>query len=226
MGFGTELKRLREKTGLSAQKMADLLDVDADRLRKWEQRDLTPRYEDRQKIEVFFGMDLDAIAKLSAIDKFLKVPNQEVSFIEKRRTLKNSNIITGIPFYDVDFAAGADIQFYDDKHMIKPAYVMDIPEFSGCVAFRAYSDSMDPLIKSGSILFGTKIDDWIVHLEYGQIYGVVCTDQRRYLKYIKKSKKESNFLLRSENKHYEDFEIPKDKIRNVWLIHGWINKRT
>ena len=225
MGFGGELKKLREKAGISAQKMADMLAIDADRMRKWEQRDLTPRFNDRQKIEAFFGMSLDEIAKLSSIEKFLKVPNEGSSFIEKRRILKNSNITTEIPFYDVDFAAGGGVEFYDDNHIITPDYMMDIPEFAGCSAFRAYSDSMDPLIKSGSILFGTKINDWISHLEYGQIYGIVCTDQRRYLKYIKKSKKESSFMLKSENKHYDDFEVPKNKVRNLWLIHGWINKR-
>lgn len=131
-----------------------------------------------------------------------------------------------VPYYDVDFAAGGDIQTFEDGR-ITPAYYMDVPEFSGCTAFRAYSDSMEKLIKSGSILFGTKIEAWLEHLEYGQIYGIVCTDGRRYLKYIRKAKKHSShFLLRSENKEYDDFDIPKKAIRNVWLVHGWLNKRT
>lgn len=131
-----------------------------------------------------------------------------------------------VPYYDVDFAAGGDILTFEDGR-ITPAYYMDVPEFSGCTAFRAYSDSMEKLIKSGSILFGTKIEAWLEHLEYGQIYGIVCTDGRRYLKYIRKAKKHSShFLLRSENKEYDDFDIPKKAIRNVWLVHGWLNKRT
>ncbi len=32
---------------------------------------------------------------------------------------------------------------------------MDIPEFAGCTAFRTYNNSMERLIKSGDILFGT-----------------------------------------------------------------------
>jgi phage repressor protein C with HTH and peptisase S24 domain len=131
-----------------------------------------------------------------------------------------------VPYYDVDFAAGVDIMMFDDSS-VTPAYYMDIPEFSGCKAFRAYSDSMEKLIKSGSILFGTKEASWLEHLEFGQIYGIVCTDGRRYLKYIRRAENNSEyFLLRSENKDYDDFEIPKRVIRSIWLIHGWLHRRT
>ncbi len=131
-----------------------------------------------------------------------------------------------IPFYNVDFAAGGDVMMFDDGS-VTPAYYMDIPEFYGCTAFRAYSDSMEKLIKSGNILFGTKEVSWLEHLEYGQIYGIICTDGRRYLKYIRRAENHKEYLLlRSENKDYDDFEIPKNLIRSIWLIHGWLNRRT
>jgi phage repressor protein C with HTH and peptisase S24 domain len=144
---------------------------------------------------------------------------QEIKLSERK---KNQIIYT-----DVDFSAGTSIEFFDDNQMIQSAYTMDIPEFKGTIAFRAYGDSMEPSIKSGSIVFATKIEDWTSHLEYGQVYGIVCNDNRRYLKYIRRSKKEAtHFLLKSENEFYDDFELPKDKIKNIWLIHGWLNKRT
>lgn len=133
-----------------------------------------------------------------------------------------------VPYYDVDFTAG-DIEVYDDNNAIQPAYLMDIPEFAGCTAFRVFSNSMERLIISGSILFGTKVKEWAEHLEYGQIYGIVCNDKRRYLKYIRKAphKDDTHFLLRSENvEEFDDFTIAKNKIKSVWLIHGWLNKRT
>lgn len=131
-----------------------------------------------------------------------------------------------VPFYELDFAAGNQIEMIDSSS-IKPEYYMDIPEFYGCTAFRAYSDSMAPMIRSGSILFGTKINEWRRHLEFGQIYGIICMDGRRYLKYIRRDRElpKERFLLRSENQQYDDFEIPLDDIRSIWLIHGWINKR-
>ena len=141
------------------------------------------------------------------------------------RLPKNTKGSTQVPFYDVDFAAGNDIEMFESDH-IQPAYYMDVPEFSGCSAFRAYSDSMEGVIKSGCVLFATKVLNWNEHLEYGQIYGIVCNDGRRYLKYIRRSENKDTFLLRSENNSYDDFELPVKSIRGIWLIHGWINKRT
>ncbi|HYD90250.1 MAG TPA: helix-turn-helix transcriptional regulator [Flavobacterium sp.] len=76
MGFGLDIKRLREEVPISAQRLADKIGIDADRLRKWEQKDLTPRLEDVQKIESFFGMELSALQKLKSIKNFLKVPHE------------------------------------------------------------------------------------------------------------------------------------------------------
>lgn len=130
-----------------------------------------------------------------------------------------------IKFYDTDFAMG-QIDFIDDVNSIKPAYVMDIPEFAGCTAFRGYSESMMPLITPGAILFGMRIEEWRSHLEPGQVYGIVMTDKRRYLKYIRRSVKPlTHYLLKSENPDFDDFEIPMKDIKSIWLIYGWMNKR-
>lgn len=130
-----------------------------------------------------------------------------------------------IPFFDGGFVTG-DNEMYNNEG-VKADYYMDIPEFSGCTAFRAYGDSMEEIIHSGDIVFANRIENWQLHLEYGQIYSIICTDNRRYLKYIRKSETETtHFLLRSENKEYDDFLIPKSEIKHIWLIRGWMNKRT
>lgn len=130
-----------------------------------------------------------------------------------------------IPFYNADFIAGNAELYYDDE-TIYPEYYMDVPEFSGSTAFRAYGDSMEPRIKSGNILFGKKLENWMSHVEYGQIYGITCKDGVRYLKYIRKHENKEYFLLKSANPDYDDMDIPKSDIKNVWLINGWIDKRT
>lgn len=140
-----------------------------------------------------------------------------------KKKLQSNNLIK---FFDIDFAAG-DIEFFDDINTITPAYTMDIPEFNGCYAFRTYNNSMEKLIYSGDILFGTPEDDWFESLEYGQIYGIVCHNKRKYLKYIRKAvgKEDSHYLLKSENPEYDDFTLAKNKIKSIWLIHGWLKKR-
>lgn len=74
MAFGREIKRLRDSIHLSAQKLADLIGIDAERLRKWEQKDLNPREEDLARIEQFFGLPLEEIMKLDNLRAAQMVP--------------------------------------------------------------------------------------------------------------------------------------------------------
>lgn len=74
MSFGKEMKRLREEANMSVQKIADMIGVNADRWRKWEEKDLKPRMEDGIIIEAFFGMGIRDLTKLESIKEFLKVP--------------------------------------------------------------------------------------------------------------------------------------------------------
>lgn len=160
--------------------------------------------------------------------------NEDTPTIDKENSLsesirKHTNYKPGsglIPMYNVDFIAGTAFDAVENP-LTKPDYYMDIPDFRGCTAFKAYSDSMEGLIKSGSILFGTKVEHWNDYLEYGQIYGIVCVDGRKFLKYIKRYKEapKDYFLLASENDFYEDFEMPKKFIRSIWLVHGHLTKR-
>lgn len=170
-----------------------------------------------EKFANFYNIDINLLRDISTEN------NSDITKFTNKKS-KNDKLV---PFYDIDFAAGNALTLVDNTQ-VTPDYYMDVPEFSGCTAFRAYSDSMEKLIKLGSILFGTKVDEWQIHLEYGQIYVIICTDGRRYLKYIKKHPEQSSnfFLLKSENDFYDDFDIPKKSIRSIWLIHGWLNKRT
>lgn len=157
----------------------------------------------------------------------------EVSYLAKSKLIRNPLLKTvrghgndPVKYYDKDFAAGS-VVFYEDN-VEKPAYEMKIPAFSGCIAFNVFGDSMEHLIKGGSIVFGRKLETWRRYLEFGQIYGIVMKDDQRFLKYIRKSLEDARhcFLLKSENARYDDFEIPKEDIHNIWLIEGWMLKRT
>ncbi|RYD53128.1 MAG: hypothetical protein EOP52_03025 [Sphingobacteriales bacterium] len=104
-----------------------------------------------------------------------------------------------VPYYDYDFIMGDGVGFANGNSEA-PVYTMKIQGFPHCISFPTFGDSMESRIKSGSIVFA-RIIEWKDHLEYGQIYGVVMNDNRRYLKYIRKSKEndKTHFLLRSES---------------------------
>jgi len=215
-----DMKRIRKLGKLSQEEFAEKLDLTREMVSNME-TGKNPISKSTQILLREIESEIISQSQVSTVRE-----NDTIYTVGKSKFLRTKK--TGlIPYYDSDFAAG-DIEFYDDNSHLKPSYYMDIPEFSGCTAFRAYSDSMEKLIKSGNILFGIKLDDWQSHLEYGQIYGIVMKDRRRYLKYIRRSKNDSEkkFLLKSENEHYDDFEVPKEKIKNIWLIEGWLNRRT
>jgi len=109
VGFGGDIKKLREGAGISVQKLADKIGVNADRLRKWEEKDLTPRFDDAQTIEAFFGMDLAKISQLKSIKEFIIVPHHG-TFIQKRNNLKNNSTKKGIPFYDAPGSTQEPVQ--------------------------------------------------------------------------------------------------------------------
>lgn len=133
-----------------------------------------------------------------------------------------------IPVLDIDIAAAdSNTEMYDDKGQ-HPVDYLYVPEFAGCTAVNCYSDSMEPLINKGARMFIIKVDGWKKVLEYGQVYVVGLKDGRRFLKYIKRSKEDhtKNFLLVSHNVDYEEFEVPKDEIKSIWMVEGYMNKRT
>lgn len=223
------LKQVRKEFKIGQQILADKLGIERTSLSSIEnfrENRKVPNVT-RYILEKEYGINGDwfetgqgeMIKASSSLDVFR--PEGRITSLNTNRRKKAALI----PFYNADFMAGKGEMLYDDG-TIYPEYYMDVPEFSGCTAFRAYSDSMETRIKSGNILFGTKLDDWKSHLEYGQIYGITCTDGRRYLKYIRKANDEKMFLLKSENPNYDDFTLPKDKINNIWLIEGWLDKRT
>lgn len=76
MAFGNHLKKLREACGMSAQEIADRLDVKAERLRKWEQFDRLPKQEDIIKIEKEFGVPMEKIMLLDKMPEVLKSPKK------------------------------------------------------------------------------------------------------------------------------------------------------
>lgn len=129
-----------------------------------------------------------------------------------------------VPFYNIEILTKNFNKIENNE--IEPEYYIYVPEFIGCYAFNFNTDSMEDIINNGAILFAKKITQWKLHLEYGRIYVIITSDGRKYLKYIRKSQEnKDNYLLRSYNANYEDFEIPKSAINDIWLVNGWINRK-
>lgn len=191
---------------------------------------LEPSRSFMEKFYKFYNMEpLENLSK-NALHEPSQVYQKEKITLSPEGKVKRNKVLSGfnqVPYYDVDFIAGTNLETID-AGAIEPSYYMSVPIFKDCAAFNCYSDSMQPLIQKGNIIFCTHVNDWQDVLEFGQIYAISLHDNRRFLKYIVRheSKSDTHFLLRSENNHYDTFEVPKSKIKGIWLVHGWMNKQT
>lgn len=229
MGFGLEIKRLREGTGMSAQKFATLIGVDAERLRKWEQKDFAPRDEDRTAIENFFGMRLEQIMKLKYFPDELK--NAE-PYLEKRRKLKNINDNT-LTYYDVGASAGKahSAEILPVKKTEGVLHISDL--FKGSeYAIRISGNSMTPNYPSGAIIGIREIHD--KQITPGSVY-VIEKESDLWIKrlfYKDDNQASGIFQCVSDNtmKHengprqgrlyYPSFDIPVDNVRKLFKVTG------
>ncbi len=128
-----------------------------------------------------------------------------------------------IPFYETTIEGHPEKRYSGE--VLTPTYHMYIPEYIGCIAFRAYSDAMANIIQPRDILFGKRINTRQSSIEFGFIYSLYTYDGDFFLRYVNECKNDPNsFLLECENKKYEASYIRKDKIRSIVLMKGWINK--
>lgn len=130
--------------------------------------------------------------------------------------------VRALPFYEVDVTAGNVNRIFDGTEI--PRETLLVPGFADCdFAVPVSGHSMYPKISNGDIIICKQINDLEV-VEYGQIYLIV-TDERRMVKYLRKSTQPGMVLLVSENnERFDDFEIPAAKIRRLYLVKGWVNK--
>jgi transcriptional regulator with XRE-family HTH domain len=70
MAFGKKIRELRDEASITAEQLADYIGIKVERLRKWEQKDTTPK-KDMEQIELFFNLTLGEVMQLSSIRKYV-----------------------------------------------------------------------------------------------------------------------------------------------------------
>lgn len=200
-----DLQALRQKYNKSQEEIADIIGKERTTYTRIEK-------SGRLKSEYY---NLLKIA-FPDLDDFRDTSNMSV--LRK----SNSKYNTKTPVYEIDFMGGLGSAL--ELGTTNPDYYVEIPEFNGCTAFRIFGNSMEPLIKSGSLVFAKKIDNWKEYIELGQIYGIVLKDGRRICKKVKKSPQEGYLRIISENPDFDEDVIRIKDVSSIWLIHGWIVK--
>ena len=132
----------------------------------------------------------------------------------------SENTRKGTLIYDIDATCGTDgraLEFTDEKVIGS----IDAPEINphSQIIF-ASGVSMQPLIYSGDRIVIRKIESWD-YFNYGQVY-LIITNEYRLIKRVRRHPKdeENLILLRSENKEYDDIDLPKKEILYLYLVEN------
>lgn len=157
-----------------------------------------------QKVNDKLGIKLDKMSNL------MHEPDSEY--------VVNEITNVAVPIYMTEFAAGTMKELIDRKDVHFPVGYLSIPEVSGCDAIiRNRGESMSPRIRDGDWLGIKYVDNWQEWLAMDYIYAIE-TDNFQLVRNIKKGSKGDTFKIISFNKEYDEDEIPKKVIRDVWAV--------
>lgn len=138
-------------------------------------------------------------------------------------TVETPNLLGKVPYFDIDVTAGNVQLFHDSKEIATDYYSVpkEIQDVDFC--FKVRGDSMYDKILPGAIVFVKQISD-ISIIEFGQVF-VIVTAEQRMVKYVRRhpTRPDDMVLLRSHNNHYDDIDLPKEKITNLLLVKGYLN---
>lgn len=137
---------------------------------------------------------------------------------------KVSKNTTTIPIYDTIATAGANENISQLNE--QPAYYDSIRGYEDCdFGIHIYGNSMYPTIESGCLILCKKINDKQIIL-FGEIY-LLRTSDYLLVKRLRKSPKNGSIECHSDNiesEQYDSFDLPIDKIKELYLVKGIIKK--
>lgn len=234
MAFGKEIKRLREKAKMSAQSFADSCGIDAERLRKWEQRDIDPRHDDAFKIEEAYGVAIDDFIKLKSLPRVQNIPNEnilqeaEIPYNQRRLLNKNKAETVLVPLINVKAQAGYRKSYNNTDFLNTMELYPIVPGIDPHGAiwryFQVDGDSMLDFLNDGDYVLGSQVpkEDW-AELKDFLVY-VIVTDDLVTVKHVAKRKQGKELVLIPKNESFDQVAINMDTVKEIWKYRrhiGW-----
>lgn len=126
----------------------------------------------------------------------------------------------GVPYFDVDFAAGFG-DMTNDQTILPTNNIVFAPFRDATCWCNVTGHSMEPRINHGDII---ALKECTVNdIQYGEIYAVVL-DTFRTIKILRKSPDPDKFLFVPINKDYDEQEFDKSRILKIYGVMGAISK--
>lgn len=213
------LNRIKEAKKLSSDKeLADFLGITKQTLANWRSRN-TLDYDlvftkcvDIDPTWLITG-ESNTNHAYSQIESPVKTVSEPVAEYGKKK---------GYPLlpFDAFGGNGDDTAVGVDFSKIQERYV--VPLFEGSkidFMIPVRGSSMYPKYNSGDVVACRLIKD-LLYVQWNKTYVIDTYSQGTMIKRLKKSNNEETVICKSDNKDYEEFEIPKSDIRNIAIVAG------
>jgi hypothetical protein len=128
------------------------------------------------------------------------------------------------PLLELEAFAGVGDSFTAGTEMGSLTERFVIPSFEGVhidFMIKVRGSSMYPKYNSGDVVACRLIKE-ILYLQWNKVYVIDTFSNGVMIKRLKKGDDEATITLKSDNKDYDDFNIPKTDIRNIALVVGVI----
>lgn len=164
--------------------------ISYDKIAKWVQGKGFPKIDDYKIITAYFGEDKDIIGNSS-----------NIPLVDAEAIAGNGNFITQINEVDVI-----------DKYRI--------PEFRDIdFMIKIKGSSMYPKYSAGDTVACRVLND-PKFIQWNKTYVIGTREQGILCKRLKPSKKEGYYLVVSDNKEYDPFDIPISELTGIALVVG------
>ena len=156
-------------------------------------------------------------------DMLLAMPKEYKPTLQKASVVAEPNT-PSYPLLELEAFAGAGdtSQFGTEIDRLEERYV--IPSFKGLkidFMIKVNGSSMYPKYNSGDVVACRSIDE-LLYLQWNKVYVIDTVTNGVMIKRVKKGTDEASITLKSDNKDYDDFSIPRTDIRNIALVVGVI----
>jgi repressor LexA len=206
------LNKIQEHYGFDKDAhFAEFLGIPAQNLSKWKSRKT---------------FDIETVyTKCTEINpEWLLTGEGEMLKTAKKLAVKTSENKGGFPLLPIEAFAGLGDSSITgvDFDTIEERYV--IPLFDGLkidfmIAVRG--SSMYPKYSSGDVVACRLVNE-LLFIQWNKVYVIDSKSQGVIMKRLKKSQNPDFILCKSDNKDYDEFEIPRADIRNIALVVGVI----
>jgi len=213
------IKLLIQEKGLSQAEFSKQIRIDASNFSKHMSGKLPVNDSLLNKIVVNMGISKEWLVSGLGPQSYAESMNLIKTLSVAPDAIHNSQQ-QGAKVYDIDVTAGP----LSRERMFSSDYVIgsiDIPYVRpDSHIVKVSGDSMKPVLCDGDYIAIREIKNTGI-IFWGHIY-VILLDDYRMVKYIRKHNDPKWIILRSENTEYDDIEIPKNEIRDLFIVENII----